>query len=101
MDFKLDTTYGYNNDKNKSKITKYEPKNLATMNTVSTIINIILNREENHLNIHNSYLEIEFVVSNFAGDVLANDANVRLVNYGMMALFSSVKLETRGVRTIE
>ena len=101
MDFNLDTNYGYNNDIHKSKIIKYKPNNLATMNTVNPNINIILNREENHLNIHDSYLEIEFVLSDNAGGVFANDANVRLVNYGMMALFSSVKLETSGGRTIE
>ena len=71
------------------------------MNTVNTNINIILNREENHLILRDSYLEIEFVVSDDAGGVFANDANVRLVNYGMRALFSSVKLETSGGRTIE
>ena len=71
------------------------------MNTVNTNINIILNREENHLNLRDSYLEIEFVVSDDAGGVFANDANIRLVNYGMMALFSSIKLETSGGRTIE
>ena len=63
MDFNLDKTYGYNNDIHKSKIIKYKPNNLATMNTVNTNNNIILNREENHLNLHDSYLEIEFVVS--------------------------------------
>ena len=100
MDFNLDTTYSYNNDIHKSKIIKYKPNNLATMNTVKTNINIILNREENHLNLRDSYLEIEFVVSDDAGGAFANDANIRLVNYGM-ALFSSVKLETSGGRTIE
>ena len=50
MDFNLDTTYGYNNDIHKSKIIKYKRNNLATMSTVNTNINIILNREENHLN---------------------------------------------------
>ena len=50
---------------------------------------------------HDSYLEIEFVVSDDAGGVFANDANIRLVNYGMMALYSSIKLETSGGRTIE
>ena len=49
---------------------------------------------------HGSYLEIEFVVLDDAG-VFANDANIGIVNYGMMALFSSVKLETSGGRTIE
>ena len=71
------------------------------MNTVNTNINIILNREENHFNLRDSYLEIEFVVSDHAGGVFANDANIRLVKYGMMALFSSIKLETSGGRTIQ
>ena len=101
MDFNLDPTYGYNNDIHKSKIIKYKSNDLATMNTINTNINIILKREENHLNLHDSYLEIEFVVSDDAGGVFANDANIRLVNYGMMALFSSMKLETSGGRTIE
>ena len=71
------------------------------MNTVNTNINIILNREENHLNLLDSYLEIEFVVLDDAGGVFANIANIRSVIYGMIALFSSVKLETSGGRTIE
>ena len=71
------------------------------MNTVNTNTNIILNGEENHLNLRDSYLEIEFVVLDDAAGVFANNANIRLVNYGMMALFSSVKLETSGGRTIE
>ena len=101
MDFNLDATYGYKNDIHKSKIIKYKPNNLATMNTINTNINIILNREENHLNLRDSYQEIEFVVSDDAGGVFANDANIRLVNYGVMALFISIKLETSGGRTIE
>ena len=101
MDFNLNTTYAYNNDIHKSKIIKYKPNNLATMNTVNTNINIILYREENHLNLRDSYLEIAFVVLDDAGGVFANDANIRLINYGLIALFSSVKLETSGGRTIE
>ena len=93
--------YGYNNDIHKSKNIKYKPSNLARMNIVNTNINIILKREENHLDILDSYLEIEFVVSDNAGGVLANNANIRrLVNYLMMALFSSVKLETSGGRKL-
>ena len=101
MDFDLNTIYEFNIDKHKSKTIKHKPNNLATMNTVNTNINIILNREENHLNIHDSCLEIEFVVSDNAGGVFANNANIRSVNYGMMALFSAIKLETNGSRTIE
>ena len=101
MDFNLDTTYDYNNDIHKNKIVKYKPNNLATMNTVNNNIDIILNREDNHLNLRDSYLEIEFVVSDDAGVVFANDANITLVHFGMMALFSSTKLETSCGRTIE
>ena len=101
MKFNLDTTYGYNNDIHNSRIKKYKPNILATMNTVNTNINIIPNREENHLNLRDSYLEIEFIVSDDAGGLFASNANIRLVNYGMMALFSSVKLESSGGRTIE
>ena len=101
MDFNLDTTYGFNIDTHKSKIIEYKPNNPATMNTINTNINSILNREENHLNLHDSYLEIEFVVSDGSGGVFADDANIRLVNYGMMALLISIMLETSGGRTIE
>ena len=55
MDDHLDATYGYHNDIHKNKIIKYNIKNLATMDIVNTNINIILNREENHLNIHEYY----------------------------------------------
>ena len=101
MNFNLNTTYGHNKDIHKINITKYKPNNMATMTTLNTNINIILKREKNHLNIHDSYLEIEFVVLDDTGGVFANDANIRLVNYGTMALFSSIKLETSGVRLIE
>ena len=101
MDFNLDTTYVYDNDIKKSKIIKLKANYLATMSTVNTKISIILKKEENHLNLRNSYLEVEFVVSVNAGGVFGNNANIRVVNYGMMALFSSVKLTTSGVRTIE
>ena len=101
MDFDLNTTYEFNNDMNKSKIIKYKTNYLATENTVNTNINIFLNREENHLIIHDSDLEIEFVASDNAGGVFANNANIRLVIYGMIALFSSIKLETKVGRIIE
>ena len=53
----MDTTYVYNNDIHKSKIINDKPNNLATMNTDNTNNNIILYREKNHLNIHDSYLD--------------------------------------------
>ena len=66
MDFNLDIAYGYNNEIQKSRIIKHKPNNLETMKTINANINIIHKREENHLNIHDSYLEIEIVVSDDA-----------------------------------
>ena len=101
MVYNLNTAFDYNNDIHKNKIIKLKPNNLATGITVNTNIKINLNGEENHLKIYDSYLEIEFVVSNTAGGVVANNANIRIVKYGMVALFSSVGLEISGSRTIE
>ena len=71
------------------------------MSTFNGNINTILHREEIDLNIHDSYLEIVFAVSDNAGGVFANSAKIRLVKYGMIALFSTVKLETSGGRASE
>ena len=60
------------------------------MNTVKTNNKIILNGEGNHLIIHDSYLEIEFIVSDNVGGVFGNDANIRFVHYGILVLISSV-----------
>ena len=65
---------------------KYD--NLASRNTVITNINKIIDREENHLNARGSYAEIEFTVKDNAGGVFADDVNIRLFIYGMMALLS-------------
>ena len=71
------------------------------MNIFNKNINIVVCTEENLLNIHEIYLEIEFDVSGNGGGILANDANVRLVNYGVISLFSSIKLETISGKTIK
>ena len=42
MDFNLDTTYGYNNDIHKSKVIKYKPTNLATMNTINQLLMMVI-----------------------------------------------------------
>ena len=59
--------------------------------------------EDSHLNIHEPYLGIEFNVSDDAGGVIANDANVIIVNYGKFfsVLLGSFKLEIFSDKTIE
>ena len=71
------------------------------MNTANAKINIMLNREENHLKSHDSQPEIEFDVSEIGGVAFASDANTGIVKYGMIAFFSSIELQNSGGRTIE
>ena len=65
------------------------------MNTVNTNIKTNLDREENILNIRDSYLEIDFFV--FADNARAKFLKIavfRLNIYGMVALFPLYKIET-------
>ena len=55
------------------------------MKTVKTNISFGLNGAEKHLNIQNSYLQIELHLTDFFAGTFWNEAKVRLVNYGMMA----------------
>ena len=91
----------YNFDIYIGNIIGYKPKSLAKMNTVNNNIIILISREVNHLNMHESYLQVEFMVSDNVGCIIANVANVRLVKYGVRSLFSSIKLETIIGKTIE
>ena len=47
--------------------------NIAQMNTFNTNTSITLNREENDLNINDSYLEIELITSDNDRCVFGND----------------------------
>ena len=84
----------HDNDKQNSKIIRYKPNNLATMNTVNNSINILISGEENNLNLHESYLEIEFMVVYNAGGIMADGDNVRLINYDVVVLYSSIGPQT-------
>ena len=50
-DFEINKQYRYDNDIQKSEIISYKLNNLATRSTVNNSINVLINREENHLNI--------------------------------------------------
>ena len=102
MDFKIKRQYIYSNDIHNSKIINYKTNNIATMNMFNNIINTLISREEINLNIQEIYFEIDITFSGNGGGIIANDANVRLLNCGLIELFSSVKLEeTIKVKTIE
>ena len=88
MNFETDKQYMYICDMHNSRIISYKSNNLATMNTVNFNISNLINRAENPWNIHESYLETKFNVSDNSGGIIANDANVRLVNNGVLELFT-------------
>ena len=68
------------------------------MNTVNITIKKVLNREEKHLNTRDSQIKIEYTVTDNASGAFAL---IRLVNFGMMAVLCSFKLQTTGGRTNE
>ena len=43
MNFKMDRQYMYNSDKHCSKIISYKTNNLATMNTIKNMVNVLTN----------------------------------------------------------
>ena len=72
MNSNLEIAYDFHNDKHNSKSRK-NPNNIAAMNAVNIRFKIILNREENHLCIHDSHLEFEFNVIDDAGGIFGKN----------------------------
>ena len=77
MNFKLGTTYKYNNGIQKSKFIKYKPKKLATISTTNTNIIISLNREEILLIKNYFYLEWEYDLTTTRLVRLVDGDNIR------------------------
>ena len=69
MNIDIDTADGYSNDIHKRRIIKYKPKDLETMKTANYHNSVIVNTEDKLLEIHYSYLEIDFIVSDNADGV--------------------------------
>ena len=73
--FEIDRISMFKNDIHNSKIISYKPNNLATMEIFNNNINILIRREENHLILHESHLEIVFMVSHHADALFSDGAN--------------------------
>ena len=73
--FEIDRISMFKNDIHNSKIISYKPNNLATMKTFNNNIIILINREVNHLILHESHLEIVFMVSDHADALISDGAN--------------------------
>ena len=95
--FKLSQNYEIDRRILKCDFIRYSPAEISTINTANSQIYINIPREDSFIPLLNSYLKLNFDVlriDNYNRYVDAND--IRLVNLGPIALFSSYKLTTSG-----
>ena len=81
---------------------RYSPSEISTINTPNSQIYINIPREDSVISLLNSYVEIIFDVLKAAtDDRFANADTIRLVNLGVIALFSNYKLTTSSGKHLE
>ena len=100
--FKLNEKYEINRDILKSDYIRYSPSEISTINTANSQIYIIIPREDSVVSLLNSYLDLNFDVLHAATNNRYVDGNdIRLVNLGPIALFSTYKLTTSSGKHIK
>ena len=74
---------------------RYSPVEICTINTGISRIKLIITREDFVISLLDKYLELDSDVIHAAtGNSYTDGNNIRLVNLGPIALFSSYKLIT-------
>ena len=100
--FKLSENYEINRDILKCDYKRYSPSEISTINTANSQVYINIPREDSVISLLNSYLEINFDVLRADNSNRYLDGNdIRLVNLGIIALFSSYKLTTHSGKQVE
>ena len=100
--FKLSENYEKDRRILKCDYIRYSPAEISTINTANSQIYINIPREDCIIPLLNSYIELKFDVLQAATDNRYVDANdIRLVNLGQIALFSSYKLTTSSGKHLE
>ena len=100
--FKLSENYEIDRRILKCDYIRYSPAEISTINTANSQIYINIPREDSVISLLNSYIELNFDVLQAATDNRYVDANdIRLVNLGPIALFSSYKLTTSSGKHLE
>ena len=100
--FKLSEKYEIDRRILKCDYICYSPAEISTINTVNSQVYINVPREDSVISLLNSYLELNFDVLNATGDNRYVDADdIRLVNLGPIALFSTYKLTTASGKVSE
>ena len=81
---------------------RYSPSEISTINTANSQIYINIPREDSIISLLNSYLDLNFdVVHAATNNRYADNNNIRLVNFGPIASFSSYKLTTSSGKHLE
>ena len=81
---------------------RYSPSEISTINTANSQIYINIPREDSLISLLNSYLDLNFDVVHAATNNRYSDGNdIRLVNLGLVALFSNYKLTTSSGKHLE
>ena len=100
--FKLSEKNEINRRIQKCDYIRYSPSEISTIDTPSSQIYINTPREDSVISLLNSYLELNFDVLQAAtGNRYADANDIRLVNLGPIALFSSYKLTTSSGKHLE
>ena len=99
--FSLKSKYTLEKPIHKIEFIKYSPSSLATVKNTNSNISISLPREDAYICLQNSYISLEFEVYKNDKTRYANGDEVRLVNFGPIALFSEAKLTTSSRKHLE
>ena len=100
--FKLSEKYSINRAILKCDFIRYSPSEISTINTPNSQVYISVPREDSVISLLNSYLEINFDVLHAATNNRYVDGNdIRMVNLGLIGLFSNYKLTTSSGKHLE
>ena len=100
--FKLSEKYEIDRKILKCDYIRYSPSEKSTINTPNSQIYINIPREDSVISLLNSYIEINFDVLKAAtSDRYADADDIRLINFGPIALFNNYKLTTSSGKHLE
>ena len=100
--FKLSENYEIDRRILKCDYIRYSPAEISTINTTNSQVYINIPREDSVISLLNSYIELNFDVLRADNSNRYVDANdIRLVNLGLIALFSNYKLTTSSGKHFE
>ena len=80
---------------------QYHAQSNSNFNTADSYIKIEIPREDSHISLYESYLQIEVDVLKNDNTRFVNGSRISLVNMGVLALFSEARLSTSSDKTLE